>query len=155
MLAVMNRNRKLSPTEELAYLREIYGGDHARILGTVTNAYDVLQARSQLLLSLVAVVLTITGFSGPTIAASNTLSRFCIAFGLAFVLIAAVCILAGPLQLRWATQWRGASIDDSLVNLLRRRNARTLKYHIAFAFLVVGLSGYVGSVIGFLINRHP
>lgn len=149
----MKQNRKLEPTEELAYLREIFGQDNEKILRTVTNAYDVLQARSQLLLSLVAVVLTITGFSGPTIAASNTLSRFCIAYGLTFVLIAAVLILAGPLQLRWATQWRGENVDDSLINLIRRRNIRTIKYHVAFAFLVIGLSGYVGSVIGFLFNR--
>lgn len=134
-------------------MRELFGGDHEKILRSVTNAYDVLQARSQLLLSLVAVVLTITGFSGPTMAASNTLSRICIGYGLSFVLIAAVLILAGPLQLRWATQWRGDSIDDSLIHLIRRRNVRTVKYHVAFGFLVIGLSGYVGSVIGFLFNR--
>ena len=149
----MNRNRKLSPAEELAYLRELFGNSDEKILGVVTNAYDVLQARSQLLLSLVAVVLTITGFSGPTIAASGFFSRICIGYGLSFVLIASILILAGPLQLRWATQWRASSVDESLINLIRRRNARTLKYHVAFGFLVIGLSGYVGSVIGFLFHR--
>ena len=149
----MNRNRKLSPAEELAYLRELFGNSDEKILGVVTNAYDVLQARSQLLLSLVAVVLTITGFSGPTIAASGFFSRICIGYGLSFVLIASILILAGPLQLRWATQWRAGSVDESLINLIRRRNARTLKYHVAFGFLVIGLSGYVGSVIGFLFHR--
>lgn len=150
--AAMNRPRKLTPDEELAYLKEIHGDNREKILGSITNAYDVLQARSQLLLSLVAVVLTITGFSGPTIAHSGRLSMLCIAFGLTFVLISAVLILAGPLQLRWATQWRSASIDESFAALLRRRNARTRKYHIAFAFLAIGLCGYVGSVIGFLLT---
>ena len=149
----MKRNRKLNPAEELAYLKELFGDNTEKILGAIINAYDVLHARSQLLLSLVTVILTITGFSGPKIAESNDLSRFCIAYGLAFVLIAAVLILAGPLQLRWATQWRGDSVEESFINLLRRRNARTLKYHVAFVFLVIGLSGYVGSVIEYLIHR--
>lgn len=148
----MNRNRKLSPAEELAYLREIYGNSPEKILAWITGAYDILQARSSLLLSLVAVVLTITGFSGPTIAASGTFSKICIGYGLSFVLIASILILAGPLQLRWATQWKGDTLDDSLINLIRRRNARTRKYHIAFGFLVMGLLGYVGSVIGFLFR---
>ena len=149
----MNRPRKLAPAEELAYLKEIYGDSHEKVLAAMTNAFDVLQARSQLLLSLVAVVLTITGFSGPTIAHSGRLSMICIAYGLTFVLISAVLILAGPLQLRWATQWRADTVDESLINLIRRRNARTRKYHVAFVFLVIGLSGFVGSVIAYLF--HP
>jgi hypothetical protein len=148
----MKPNRKLTPVEELAYLKELYGDNRKEILQWVTNAYDVLQQRSSLLLSLVAVVLTITGFSGPTIAASGAFSRICIGYGLSFVLLSALMILAGPLQLRWASQWRSETIDDSLVNLIRRRNARTTKYHIAFALLCIGLTGYVGSVIGYLFR---
>ena len=150
----MKQNRKLTPVEELAYLKEIYGDNPEKILAWVTNAYDVLQQRSAMLLSLVAVVLTITGFSGPTIAASGPVSRFCIGYGLALVLCSALMILAGPLQLRWATQWRGDSMDESLVNLIRRRNARTLKYHGAFALLCLGLTGYVGSLIAFLFHLN-
>lgn len=145
-------NRKLQPSEELAYLKELYGEDRAKILAWITNAYDVLQQRSSLLLSLVAVVLTITGFSGPTIAASGFFSKICIGYGLSFVLVSAIMVLAGPLQLRWATQWRSETLDDSLVQLIARRNARTRKYHLSFALLCIGLTGYVGSVIGYLFR---
>lgn len=148
----MSREQKLEPEAELAYLRELHGNNPDRVLGAITNAYDVLQARASLLLSLIAVVLTITGFSGPTIAASSALSRFCIGYGLLFVLISAILTLAGPLQLRWATQWRAETIDASLISLIQRRNARTRKYHTAFFFLAIGLSGYVGSVIGYLFR---
>lgn len=146
------KSRKLEPAEELNYLKELYGEDRAKILAWVTNAFDVLQQRSSLLLSLVAVVLTITGFSGPTIAASGFFSKICIGYGLSFVLISAIVVLAGPLQLRWATQWRAETLDDSLVQLIARRNARTRKYHLAFALLCIGLTGYVGSVIGYLFR---
>jgi hypothetical protein len=145
-------NRKLTPAEELQYLKEIYRDDREKILGWITNAYDVLQQRAALLLSLVAVVLTITGFSGPTIAASGRFSKICIGYGLSFVLLSALLVLIGPLQLRWATQWRAESLDASLVLLIERRNARTRKYHMAFALLCLGLTGYVGSVIGYLFR---
>lgn len=148
----MNGIRKLTPAEELAYLKEIYGPNNEKILAWITGSYDILQARSSLLLSLVAVVLTITGFSGPTIAASGTFSKLCIGYGLTFVVLSAILTLAGPLQLRWATQWRGETLDASLINLICRRNSRTRKYHIAFVFLVLGLAGYVGSLIGFLFR---
>jgi hypothetical protein len=36
--------------------------------------------------------------------------------------------------------------------LLVRRNERTRKYHLASFFLIVGLTGYVGSVIGYLVQ---
>ncbi len=149
---VVTMNKKLTPSEELDYLIELYRGDREKILQWITNAYDVLQQRSSLLLSLVAVVLTITGFSGPKIAESGHLSKFCIGYGLSFVLLAAILVLAGPLQLRWATQWRAESLDASLIHLIARRNARTRKYHIAFALLCIGLTGYVGSVIGYLFR---
>ncbi len=146
-------NRKLSPAEELDYLKEIYKGDNEKIVTWITNAYDILHQRSSLLLSLVAVVLTITGFSGPNIAASGHFSKLCIVYGLSFVLASAVLTLAGPLRLRWSTQWKGETTDQSFINLIRRRNARTAKYHIAFILLSIGLLGYVGSFIGFLFRR--
>lgn len=151
----MNTNRKLGPEEELAYLKEIYGDNREKLLRSVTNAYDVLQVRSQMLLSLVAVVLTITGFSGPRIAASGLFSQLCISAGLGLVLSAAILTLSGPLQLRWATQWRADTFEASLANLIRRRNHRTRKYHTAFLLLMAGLVCYVGSVIEFLLRGAP
>ena len=61
-------------------------------------------------------------------------------------------ILIGPLQLRWGTRRCADTIHDSLVLLIDRRNSRTSKYHLASAFLVIGLTGYVGSVIGYLFQ---
>ncbi|MBW7907961.1 MAG: hypothetical protein H3C50_03445 [Kiritimatiellae bacterium] len=147
------KNKKLTPAEELEYLKEICSGDYEKMAHWITNAYDVLQQRSSLLLSLVAVVLTITGFSGPNIAASGRFSKLCIVYGLSFVLVSAVLTLAGPLRLRWSTQWRSETTDQSFINLIRRRNARTAKYHLAFILLSIGLLGYVGSFIGFLFRR--
>ena len=145
--------RRLTPEEEFQFLRQIYGQtDFDRILALVISQYDVLQARSQTLLSLVAICLTIAGFSGPTIAASSPYAKWEVGLGLALVILAAFITLLGPLQLRWATQWRAATIEESIINLLRRRNSRTVKYHVALTFLIIGISGYVSGTVGYMLR---
>ncbi len=148
-----SRARAQTPEEELGYLLEIHGDDnYSKVFDVLVKQFDVLQSRAQLLLGLMTISLTITGFSGPKIAASSTFSRVSIAYGLAFILVSAVLILMGPLQLRWGTRRCKETIQDSLVHLIVRRNERTTKYHLASFFLIVGLTGYVGSVIGYLLQ---
>lgn len=143
----------LDPREELAYLYEIHGaGNHAKLFSVLIQSFDVLQYRAQLLLSLVTICLTITGFSGPKIAASSFFSKICIAYGLTFVLMSALVLLTGPLQLRWGTQRRGECIADSLVAMIHLRNVRSRWYHVASVLLIIGLTGYVGSVVGYLFQ---
>ncbi len=150
------RARPQTPEQELGYLLEIHGeGNYSKVFDVLVKQFDVLQSRAQLLLGLVTITLTITGFSGPKIAASSAFSRISIAYGLAFILIAAVLILMGPLQLRWGTRRCKETIHESLVHLIVRRNERTKKYHLASFLLVLGLTGYVGSVIGFLFKASP
>ncbi len=142
-----------TPERELDYLFEIHGqGNYSKVFDVLVKQFDVLQSRAQLLLGLVTITLAITGFSGPKIAASSLFSKVSISYGLAFILVSAVLILMGPLQLRWGTRRCKDTIRDSLVHLIIRRNERTKKYHLASFFLIVGLSGYVGSVIGYLFN---
>ena len=142
-----------TPEEELGYLLEIHGKDNfSKVFDVLVKQFDVLQSRAQLLLGLVTISLTITGFSGPKIAASSLFSKVSISYGLAFILVSAVLILMGPLQLRWGSRRCKETIRESMVHLIVRRNERTKKYHLASALLIVGLTGYVGSVIGFLFN---
>ena len=145
--------KNLSAREEFAYLQEIHGDEnYAKLFAVLVKHFDVLQSRAQLLLSLITICLTITGFSGPKIAESGTIAKVCIGYGLAFVLISALLLLLGPLQLRWGTQRRAGSIEDSLIHLIKKRNARSRKYHWASTFLIFGLTGYVGSVLGYLFS---
>jgi len=143
----------LSPEAELDYLLEIHGEhNYSKVFDVVVKQFDVLQTRAQMLLGLVTISLTITGFSGPKIAASSTFSKLSICFGLVFILASAVLMLLGPLQLRWGTRRRKDTLRDSLAHLIVRRNERTWKYHLASALLIVGLTGYVGSLIGYLFG---
>jgi hypothetical protein len=68
------------------------------------------------------------------------------------VLISALIIFCGPLQIRWLTQYRADSVETTLLELIRRRNTRTYQYYTAMGCLVVGLSGYVLSFAAYLIK---
>jgi hypothetical protein len=140
----------LTPREELAFLKEIHGGDFARIFHDLREAFGLLQARSQMLLGLATICLTITGFSGPRMAASNPVSRFFIGFGLFWVLLSIVAIVVGPLRLRWMTAWRAGSMEDTLVAHLVRRGVKTRLYRAATVMLLTGLSGYLLSLLFYL-----
>ncbi len=148
-----SRAHPQSAEAELGYLLEIHGQkNYSKVFDVLVKQFDVLQSRAQLLLGLVTISLTITGFSGPKIAASSTFSKISISYGLVFILVSAVLMLMGPLQLRWGTHRCKDTISDSLIHLIVRRNERTKKYHLASALLIVGLTGYVGSVIGYLFR---
>lgn len=145
--------RPLSPEEELQYLREIYGADKTeRLFALLTDSFNTLHARAQLLLSLITICLTITGFSGPKIADSGLGARLLIAVGLTFVLLSALFLLLGPLRVRWVTRYRAETLDQTLIELLRRRNRRTRIYLQAMFLLLIGLSAYVASVVCYLLH---
>jgi hypothetical protein len=143
--------KKLNPQEELAFMKEIHGADdYATLFAAVKESFTLIQTRAQMLLGLATICLTITGFSGPRMAQSNAYSRFFIGFGLSFVLASVIAIVTGPLRLRWITAWRADSLDETLLENLRRRDYKTKYYRIATLLLLIGLTGYLLSLIFYL-----
>jgi hypothetical protein len=142
--------KKLKPEEEVAFLKEIHGDDYGKLFGSVKESFALLQMRSQMLLGLATICLTITGFSGPKMAQSNAFSRFFIGFGLSFVLAAVAAVVAGPLRLQWITAWRADSLDETLVQNICRRDSKTRMYKVATTLLLTGLTGYLLSLICYL-----
>ena len=143
--------QKLSPKEELEFLKEIHGGDdYAKLFGVLKDSFTLLQTRAQMLLGLATICLTITGFSGPRMAQSNVYSRFFIGFGLTFVLFSVMALVVGPLRLRWMTAWKAESVEQTIILHLHQRNLRTKFYRVAMALLMIGLTGYLLSLVFFL-----
>jgi hypothetical protein len=138
-----------TPEEEVCFMRQVLGIEREEaLLDRVIDNFNVLQARSAMLLSLVTLCLTISGFSGHRIAASGPVPAALLSVGLALVVVSAVLLMLGPMQLRWATRRRcGESLDELLAALIHLRNKRTRRYHIAVLILILGLSAYVGSVV--------
>ena len=142
---------RLQPEEEASYLLELFEGSMVNSLKLVHDQFNVIQARSQFLLTLGTLTLTITGFSGPKIAETNLFSRYTIAVGILLVLLSLLILLLGTNRIRWITQIRAGQDRDTLVRILSYRNQKTRYYVVELYLLVLGLSCYVASVISFLI----
>ncbi|MCK5739626.1 hypothetical protein KAH55_10605, partial [bacterium] len=144
--------QKLCPAEEFQFYQEIHGDkDYEKVFSALKESFNVLQVRSQVLLSLITICLTITGFSGHRIASTGLLPRIFVSIGVSSVLISALILICGPLQVRWMTQFRAKNLEATVLELIRRRNLRTRKYHWAIFALIIGLTGYVLSLVGFLL----
>lgn len=140
----------LTPDEEACVLRERYP-DPAACHGVVTQQFDVLQARTHMMLTLATLTLTITGFSGPKIAASNLFSRYTMVLGLVCVLVSIVVTLMGTLRIRWLTQIGGGANGEALADMIAYRNRKTRLFRVELTFLVIGLALYVSSVIAYML----
>lgn len=139
----------MEPEEELSYLREELGiRDPLAIMDRLVANFGVLQARAGMMISLVALCLTISGFSGHRIASSGPAAAFLMGLGLLLALISAALLLAGPLRLRWVTAYRHPDgLDARIVAMIRLRNLRTGRYHQAAVVLILGLTCYLAAVI--------
>lgn len=139
--------------EEAERLFALFEGENrlAHVLEFLRHHFDVIQARSQLLLTLATLALTITGFSGPKIAQTNLFARYSMALGIVFVLGAVIILLLGGLRIRWTTQFLGSDPEETLIRIIRYRNHKTRLYFVELGLLVIGLSAYVASVVTYLL----
>jgi hypothetical protein len=129
-----------------------------RIAGSELEAYhmlerqlNVLVLRTQVLLSLSGIVITVTGFSGRAIAETGALARTCISIGIAVVLASAVTAIAGVLRLRWLSETLGPEPLENIVAGLRIRDSKARFLNVSLVLFVVGFSFYVTAVIQLLV----
>ena len=78
----------------------LHDGALDKALGHVEQHLGVLQTRSQFLLTIGTLTLTITGFSGPTIASASGFSAIGLSIGLLLVLCALILLLVGSLRIQ-------------------------------------------------------
>ena len=148
--------RNPTPEDEAARLLALHGGGAealGRSMDLISRQFLVMQNRSQLLLTLATITLTITGFSGPKIAESGAASRLGLSLGLVFVL-ATVVLLLGNLRIKWLTTFVDGDAQRALAAMLRYRNRKTGWYLVQIVLLGVGLSAYVGAIIAYLAAAH-
>jgi len=145
---------KVDPESEAQRLEIIYPGEagFSKSLDIIRHQFDVIQARSQLLLTVGTLALTITGFSGPAIARSGVFARYSMTFGIVFVLAALIVLLTGGLRIQWMTQFVSTDRRQMLIDIIQYRDQKTRLYMIELSLLVIGLSFYVASVVAYLIN---
>ncbi len=118
---------------------------------TLMQQFQVLQTRAQIMLTITTLALTITGFSGPKIAAAGAFARTSMVLGILLVLASTLLILGGSLRIQWVTQFKADDDHSLIVSILRYRNAKTKLFFAEICLLVAGLACYVGSVVAYFM----
>ena len=143
----------LNASVEAAALMEYHRGEHcmASCMAVLSQQFQIIQMRSQLLLSVAALVLTITGFSGQKIAATNQAARTLMIIGILLDLICIGVLFIQGLNIRWSTQIRGTTELETLELIINNRTRKTSNYGLALFLLTFALVAYIGSVVIYLI----
>lgn len=141
---------ELSVREEAEMLMS-YHENWSQVLQLLTSHFQTIQSRTQTVLTLATLTLTITGFSGPKIAASNLFSRASMILGLVFVLSSILLALWGTLKIYWLTSIRAKTQEAMVIAMVEQRNRRTGLFRCVLILLVIGLTLYVSSVVAFLL----
>lgn len=143
----------VSVEDEASHLMQLYGGDAVKVMGEIERQLGILMGRAQTLLSLAGLTITVTGFSGASIAHSGPVAAVLLVAGLVTVLLGASLSMGGILRIRWTSQLKPCSVEDALKAAIRVRNDKTRAFSRSLALLIVGLALYVGSV-GVLLLKN-
>ncbi len=141
-----------SRTEEAGRITNLVGGDHRAAFDLLERQLGVLVLRTQVMLSLSGIVITVTGFSGRAIAQSSLLARLCISIGILIVLAAALTAIAGVLRLSWLTQLLGPDVTTTLERGLALRDRKARWLATAMVLFAVGFSFYCVAIAQLLMN---
>lgn len=141
--------------DEVRRIIHFANGDSARAFDVVERQMSVLVLRTQVLLSLSGIVVTVTGFSGRTIAQTSELARLLIATGILVVLSSAAVAIVGVLRLRWLTQELGDEMEQTLLRMVALRDSKTRFLTAALGLFVVGFGCYVVAIAMMLVATKP
>lgn len=142
----------LPPRDEAASILSLTGNNTLESLRILQDQLNVLFARAQVLLSLSGVVITVTGFSGRLIAATNPVAQTFLVAGLGTVLVSAVWVFLLVMRVRWVTAETADDPNAALERIISRRNSRTRAYVAGGLLLCIGLALYVVAISVMLFN---
>jgi hypothetical protein len=141
--------------EEAERILKLSGGDTLKAYDMVERQLSVLVLRTQVMLSLSGIVITVTGFSGRAIAETSILARTSIASGILVVLASAVVAIWGVLRLSWMSQ----AIDEDAILMLSRgiaiRDAKSRFLRASLLLFIVGFSLYCFAIAQLLMAAKP
>lgn len=142
-------------TEEIRRILALTRGDPAKAYELVQSQLSVLVLRTQVMLSLSGIVITVTGFSGRAIAQTSSLARALISLGIMVVLAAAAVAIGGVLRLRWLTQELTDDVEQTLRKMLEIRDRKSGYLRAALLLFLVGFCCYCVSIALMLIATQP
>ena len=142
MVPIRNKN----VADETKEIMDYFQGNKVEIYKMFENQFQVLYQRSQTLISLAGIVITVTGFSGRVIAQTSFLSRIFIVLGLFFVLLSGMLGIWGIIRIRFISQWYESDTYSFVFHLLENRNRKALYFIYSMAALIFGFTLYVASI---------
>jgi hypothetical protein len=141
----------MAAADEVKRIVSLTGGDPVKAYELVQQQLNVLVLRTQVMLSLSGIVVTVTGFSGRTIAQTSELARNLVATGIVIVLGAAAVAIGGVLRLRWLTQEMSDDTEATLTRMLDLRDQKAKYLNTALLLFVVGFACYCVAIALMLV----
>ena len=129
-------------------------GDGLRAFEMVHSQLAVLVVRSQVLLSLSGIVITVTGFSGRAIAETSRLAQTSIIAGIAAVLFGGLVIVAGVLRVAWATERIVEDPLETVAGAIRVRDRKSGYLGVGAVLFSAGFALYVLAIAQLLAAAH-
>lgn len=142
----------MNSQQEAQRLLDVCQGDVVKALDILEGQLNVLHMRAQVITSLAGVVITVTGFSGRIIAGSNLVGMWSIVLGLGVVLASAIWTMVKVMPIRWITRDLHSTDLQALVDIIDRRNRKTIAYQRGGVILSVGMTLYGIAVAQMLLN---
>jgi hypothetical protein len=141
------------PEDEAAHLLELHDGSASAATKALATQFSVIQSRTQLVLTLATIMLSITGFSGPRIAESGRFACVAMVCGLGLALGGVALALLGSLRIKWLTQFIDPDPRARLAAMIEHRNRKTAWFMVELAMIVAGLACYAAAVVEYLLTR--
>lgn len=140
---------------EVQRILKLAEGNAARAFELVDKQLAVLVLRTQVMLSLSGIVITVTGFSGREIARTSEAARVLISSGILVVLLSAAVAIGGVLRLRWLTQELTDDVEATLTNMLKVRDTKSRFLTAALVLFVLGFACYCVAIALMLLSVTP
>jgi hypothetical protein len=147
--------QSLSTRDEAARILELADGNHFQAFQVVERQLGVVVLRTQVLLSLCGIVITVTGFSGRAIAQTGTFARLSISLGIVVVLIAAATAIMGVLRVKWLTQITSDQALATIENAIGVREKKARYLAASLILFTLGFSLYVAAIAQLLMATKP
>lgn len=145
----------MTPVDEAKYILSLTEGNLLKAINVLEGQLNVLHTRSQVLLSLAGVVVTVTGFSGRIIANTCIHSQIFIIAGLFTVLASAIFIQTKVMHIKWLTTFQNEESTKTLEDIITKRNKKTKAYATGSKILLTGIFLYCIAVAIMLLNPEP
>ena len=145
----------MAAADEVKRIMALTRGDPVKAYELVQAQLSLLVLRTQVMLSLSGIVITVTGFSGRTIAQTSELARNLVASGILIVLGAAGVAIGGVLRLKWLTQEITDDTEQTLTLMLALRDQKARYLNTALLLFMVGFACYCVAIALMLLATQP